>query len=66
MKKIPVVVPQGQMIVDDVRSGMDTLDCSKQNLKRLEFQLTDELGNEVDLHHHDISFSLIFNIQPAQ
>ena len=66
IKKIPVTVPQGQMITDDVRSGMDTLDCSKQNLKRLEFQLTDEWGTEVDLHHHDISFSLIFNIQPSQ
>ena len=66
IKKIPVTAGPGQMILDDVRSGMDTLDCSKQSLKRLEFQLTDERGNEVDLHHHDISFSLIFNIQAPQ
>ena len=54
------------MIVDDARSNLDALDCSKQNLRRLEFQLTDETGTEIDLHHHDISFSLIFNIQPQQ
>ena len=54
------------MIVDDVRTDLDALGCSKQNLRRLEFELTDETGAEIDLHHHDISFSLIFNTQPQQ
>ena len=66
IKKILVTVGQGQMIVDDVRFGLDTLGCSKQSLKRVELQLTDERGNEVDLHHHDISSSLIFSIQSSQ
>ena len=44
------------MIVDDARSDLDALDCSKQNLRRLEFELTDETGAGIDLHLHDISF----------
>ena len=64
IKKVPVTAGQGQLIVDDNRSAMDVLDCSKQSFKRLEFQLTDETGEELDLHHHDVSFSLIFSIQP--
>ena len=44
------------MIVDDARSALDSLDCSKQNLRRLEFELTGELGIEIDLLHHDLRF----------
>ena len=65
-QKIHVTSGPGEMIVDDARSALDTLDCSKQNLRRLEFQLTDETGTEIDLHHHDKSSSVIFNIQSQQ
>ena len=62
LKKVPVVAPQGEMILDDTRSGNDFLECGKQTLKRLEFTITDEPGNILDLHEHDVSFSLIFSI----
>ena len=64
IKKVPVTAPKGEMIYDDTRSGNDMLSCEKQTLKRLEFQVTDELGNTMDLQGHDISFSLIFSIMP--
>ena len=64
IKKVPVISPQGEMILDDTRSGNDMLSCEKQTLKRLEFTITDEFGNVLDLNEHDVSFSLIFSIIP--
>ena len=66
IKKIPVTVPSGQIILDDVRSALDLLSCSRQTLRRLEFSLTDEYGNELDLQGHNVSFSLIFSIHPKE
>ena len=64
IKKVPVTAQQNEMILDDTRSGNDMLSCEKQTLKRLEFQVTDELGTVLDLSNHDVSFSLIFSIIP--
>ena len=64
IKKVPVMAPQDEMILDDTRSGNDMLSCEKQTLKRLEFTITDEFGNVLDLNEHDVSFSLIFSIIP--
>ena len=64
IKKVPVIAPQGEMILDDTRSGNDMLSCEKQTLARLEFTITDEFGNVLDLNEHDVSFSLIFSIIP--
>ena len=62
IKKVPVTAPQGEIILDDTRSGNDVLNCAKQTFKRLEFTITDEKGNIIDLNGHDTSFSLIFSI----
>ena len=62
IKKVPVTAPQGEIILDDTRSGNDVLNCAKQTFKRLEFTITDEKGNIIDLNGHDTSFSLIFII----
>ena len=64
IKKVPVTAAQGEMILDDTRSGNDMLSCERQSLKRLEFTVTDEFGSNVDLQGHDVSFSLIFSIIP--
>ena len=66
IKKVPVTAPQGELIIDDTRSGFDILDCSRQTLRKLEFQLTDERGNTLDLHTHDVSFSLIFSLHTKE
>ena len=66
IKKIPVTVGEGEMILDDTRSAMDLLNCSKQTLRRLEFQLTDEYGNELVLQNQDVSFSLIFSLHQKE
>ena len=64
LRKVPVTAPEGEMLLDDTRSGNYMLSCEKQTLKRLEFQITDELGNTMDLQGHDVSWSLIFSIMP--
>ena len=49
------------MIFDNVLLGNDFLDCSKQTLRTLEFILTDVMGNIINLHSQDCSFSIVFD-----
>ena len=60
VKKVPVRANSNEMIYDDAVLGIDYLDCSKQSLSRLEFQLKDVYGNTINLHGNHWSFSLIF------
>ena len=64
LKVIPVSAPPGSMILDQVVAGNDYLECGKQTLRTLEFQLKDVRGNFVSLHRRDLSFSLAFDIVP--
>ena len=48
------------MIYDDAVLGIDYLDCSRQSLSRLEFQLKDVHGYYSNLHGNHWSFSIIF------
>ncbi len=66
IKKIPVNATRGSNILDYVRSGFDGLSCSKQTLRRLEFSITDEIGQDLDLNGRDISFSLIFSLHTKE
>ena len=66
IKKIPVTVSRGEMILDDTRSSLDVLSCSRMTLRRLEFQLTDGEGNQLDLQGQDVSFSLIFSLHQKE
>jgi hypothetical protein len=61
VKKIPVNAPHGDVIFDQTVTGMDYLDCSRQTLSRLSFQLRDVFGNIIDLNENHISFSIVFS-----
>ena len=61
LKSIPVSAGPGFMIFDQVLSGNDYLDCSRQTLRTLEFQLRDHRGNLIPFHGSNLSFSLIFD-----
>ena len=50
------------MIFDQVTASNDYLDCSRQTLRTLEFQLKDVHGNLVPLHGSNLSFSLVFDL----
>ena len=53
----------GDIIADYIRSSEDLLDCSRQTLRRLEFRLTDEGGNDLALSGHDVAFSIVFSLK---
>ena len=60
IKKVPVRANSNEITYDDAVLGIDYLSCSKQSLSRLEFQLRDVYGNNINLHGNHWSFSLIF------
>jgi hypothetical protein len=61
VKKVPVNANYGEMIFDQSLVGIDYLDCSRQTLSRLSFQLKDVFGKVVDLHGQHWSFSIVFS-----
>lgn len=61
IKKVPVTVPYGYMIIDQSSSNNDFLNCSNQTIRTLEFHLKDSRGRYVNLHGMNVSFSLVFN-----
>ncbi len=60
IKKVPVRAPSNEVIFDDAVLGIDYLNCSRQSLSRLEFQLRDIYGSIINLNNNHWSFSLIF------
>jgi hypothetical protein len=62
IKKIPVTAGNNEMIYDNVSTSGDYLDCSKQLLRRLEFQLKDSSGKYLNLRGQSVSFSVVFAI----
>ena len=60
IKKVPVTATYNEMIFDQAVIGSDYLDCSRQTLSRLEFQLKDAYGKIVELNDNHWSFSLVF------
>lgn len=61
IKKVPVLVNYGYMVIDQLMSTNDFLDCSKQTLQTLEFHLKTAKGAYVPLHNSHVSFSIVFN-----
>ena len=61
IKKVPVNAQYGYMVVDQVMSTNDFLNCSRQTLRTLEFHLRDGRGREIDLKGMYITFSIVFN-----
>ena len=61
VKKVPVTAGYGEMIHDQSVIGIDYLDCSKQTLSRLGFQLKDVFGNTINLNGQHWSFSVVFS-----
>ena len=61
IKKVPVTAGDNEMIFNNVASSNDYLDCSRQTLKTIEFELKDAKGNIVPLHAGHVSFTLVFD-----
>ena len=61
IKKIPITVNYGFMVIDQLMNPNEYLDCSKQTLQTLEFHLKTGRGQYVPLHGAHVSFSIVFN-----
>ena len=61
IKKVPVTAGDNEMIFAGVTSAGDYLDCSKQTLKTIHFELKDVHGNVINLHGSHVSFSIVFD-----
>ena len=61
VKKVAVTANSGDYIFDQVMTGNDFGDCSKQTLRTISFELKDSQGNYINLHGINLSFSLIFS-----
>ncbi len=61
VKKVPVTAGYGEFIHDQTVVGIDCLDCSKQTLSRIGFQLKNVYGERINLHGHHWSFSIVFS-----
>ena len=66
IKKIPVNVPQNQMITASITSGTDFIPADNLTLKTIEIRLEDVNGNIINLHNFNMSFSIIFDIMKSE
>ena len=66
IKKVSVTADNNQMIFSNVTSSNDYLDCSRQTLRTLTFELQDVHGNIIPLHGSHVSFSLVFDKYPTE
>jgi hypothetical protein len=60
IRKIPVTSDYGYVIQEKFYMEYDLIECSKQTLSVLEFQLKDARGNIIPLHGSNVSFSVVF------
>ena len=65
IKKIPVNVANGEMILSYITSSTDYLDCSRATWKTIEVMLQDVNGNEINLYGINWSFSILLSISNA-
>lgn len=61
IKKIPITVPFGYMIIDQYSSDNDYLNCSGQTIRTIEFHLKDSRGRYILMKNQNVSFSIVFN-----
>jgi hypothetical protein len=61
VKKVPVNAGHGDIIFDQTVTGIDYLDCSRQTLSRVGFQLRDIFGKVINLNGNHVSFSIVFS-----
>ena len=61
IKKVPVTVNHGFMVIDQLMNPSEHLDCSRQTLHTIQFHLKTSRNQYVPLHGAHVSFSIVFN-----
>ena len=64
IKKVPVNVGYGGLIIENSHSSVDFIDVSRKNFNTLNFRLTDSDNNEIPLNNTNVSFSILFTPLP--
>ena len=59
--KVPVNADFGYLVICNIIANHDFLNCSKQTLRTIEFNLKDVKGNYLPLHGGHCSFSIVFS-----
>ena len=59
--KVRVNADFGYMVICNIIAAHDFLNCSKQSLRTIEFNLRDVKGNYIPLHGGHCSFSIVFS-----
>jgi hypothetical protein len=65
IKKIVTASDFGYLIVSDLESDHDYLECSRMTLNTIDFQLQDVKGNTIPLHDSPVSFTIVFSFKPS-
>ena len=63
IKKIITSSDFGYLIVSELESDHDYLDCARMTLNTIDFQLTDVKGNLIPFHDSPVSFTIGFSIK---
>ena len=64
IKKIVTSSDFGYLIVSELESDHDYLDCSRMTLNTIDFQITDVKGNLIPFHDSPVSFTIVFSTKP--
>ena len=63
IKKIVTSSDFGYLIVSDLESDHDYLDCSRMTLNTIDFQLRDVKGNLIPFHGSPVNFTIVFSLK---
>ena len=61
IKKIITSSDFGYLIVSELESDHDYLDCSRMTLNTIDFQIRDVKGNFIPFHDNPVSFTIVFS-----
>ena len=61
IKKIITTSDFGYLIVSELESDHDYLDCSRMTLNTIDFQIRDVKGNFIPFHDNPVSFTIVFS-----
>ena len=63
IKKVLTNSDFGYLVIDQVVSDHDYLDCSRMTLNTIDFQIRDVKGNLVPFHDSPVAFIIVFSLK---
>ena len=63
IKKVLTNSDFGYLVIDQVVSDHDYLDCSRMTLNTIDFQIRDVKGNLIPFHDSPVSFTIVFSLK---